>query len=319
MQNWTPRFKTRLLEMGVDPDKVRGSLVKEGWVVIPGFINPEAQRYVTEGLDDMVGKAVSKSDPSGEASNGGNFKKMYAAFKAKFPRAPEVFKGGCHTDDLFDLFFDPNMLDVMTCSLGTGGKGGAETRLLPGYRVTVGDDVTELTGPWHQEYHIGIKSGGEADAPPADVIQAAMGKHSTGGMSAVGCITYFSGGFEGDGASIEVLPRTHELGPLAHAENADGEEHGAGPGRQVADEITGKYDNAVQIELGQGDVLLFSMFTIKRSVGKARWHASWAYQMAIKAPTLWGGAEGFIARSDDDCDMEVQSGSEWLGMRYSGM
>jgi len=40
---------------------------------------------------------------------------------------------------------------------------------------------------------------------------------------------------------------------------------------------------------------------------------------AAKAPTLWGGAEGFIARSDDDCDMEVQSGSEWLGMRYSGM
>ena len=34
------------------------------------------------------------------------------------PQAPAAFKGGCHVDDLFDLFFDPNMLDVMTCTLG---------------------------------------------------------------------------------------------------------------------------------------------------------------------------------------------------------
>eukprot|EP00040_Diaphanoeca_grandis_P017594 m.92052 g.92052 ORF g.92052 m.92052 type:complete len:327 (-) comp26520_c0_seq1:52-1032(-) len=313
ISNWTPRYKIRLLELGFDIDIIRRGIAQDGYYVLKKFFDSKRRGYVTEACNAMVASIVREADPSYDASNAKTFVAAYEDLMSNphTPEPPITLRKEIHTDDMFDLFFDTLMIDVMTAVCGSD-----EIRLLPGYRIHAARDRSP-TGPWHQEHSHGIV---DHDSVTAGEIQGAFGRSPGGKYGGVVCHMQLSGKKE-DGKSIELLKGSHELGPLTHTIVSVHEKDFPSPlaAKQVDDDISSKYSkDIVSIELEPGDVLIHHMFLVKRDVGKRRWCAQWAYQDGLKEAVLWNRSDGYYARSESDMDQEVQTPEEWGAHEYIG-
>eukprot|EP00041_Stephanoeca_diplocostata_P001035 m.18583 g.18583 ORF g.18583 m.18583 type:complete len:347 (-) comp11526_c1_seq1:160-1200(-) len=343
--SWTPRYKLRLLERGIDTDTIRSKLLSDGYVVLRHVLDDEV-------VDDL---------------------RLFATRTEMAGDIESLVTQQMHCAEVHDLLLDPDFLGMTMGVLRT-----SESRIYPGYsacrhRQSRACSV-DVEDAWHQEiYAIGNKFSSHANGRAAvlgtDVEGFCGSGHDTAGSdnsnahdvnefldtssntpiggsadiashfgdhvnelqlladalgpeSAFACTAVLQS-HALDTHCVDVVPGSHLAGPLSHRKVAHDTNGSCIPKTFTPVVLSQPLEHVneltkpVAIELQPGDVLLHSMFLIKRwSAPKhaPAWVANWCYQNSACETRCTG--RGHVAKSED-YDLEIQSAEEWSDKQYS--
>ena len=217
--------------------------------------------------------------------------RFFRLFENNLDDAPKSFRRELHLSGLFDLFFNPALLDVVEVLLGP------EVRLYPNY--TARPKFPEWKGTevlWHQD-------GGYTEQ-----IAGAKGSVELQRMVNVWTPLVPANAVNG---CMQFVPGTHKLGTVPH----ETREYYL----EIAQETLDPHvKTAIDVELDPGDVVLFQNLLFHRGQpnhsNEIRWSFDWRYQDALQ-PTL-RKEEGHIARSRSQPASAVESAEEWAGLTF---
>jgi ectoine hydroxylase-related dioxygenase (phytanoyl-CoA dioxygenase family) len=202
-------------------------------------------------------------------------------------QAPESFRPELHLPELFDLFFNPTVLDMAEAFLGP------EVRLYPNYtaRPKLPDHAASLV-LWHQdggytEFNANANGGKVDEMRMLNVWSPLVPARRENGC-------------------MQFVPGTHKLGVVEHIKKKYYLE--------LAPEILNRYEpQAIDIEADPGDVVLFHNLLFHRGLPNRtdtiRWSLDWRYQDATQ-DTL-RVQQGHLARSRQQPETVIQSASQW--------
>jgi phytanoyl-CoA hydroxylase len=218
--------------------------------------------------------------------------RLYRLYKNCQDQAPKVFREELHGPGLFQLFFHPRVLDTVEVILGS------EIRLYPNYsaRPKVPDwEGTQVL--WHQD-------GGYTEQ-----LKSADG----GSIEALRMVNIWTPLVSArvENGCMQFIPGTHKLGSVPHLQKLHYLE--------IAPEyIEPRLDQAVNIELDPGDVVLFHNLLFHQGLPNhsksIRWSLDWRYQDASQ-PTM-RKENGHLARSLKHPEMTVQSPEQWANLSF---
>jgi len=273
----------------MDAGELRARMEDQGYVILRQFLEPSVLGAVRTEMEALVEQQAQKllaagkiADPLREASFQTRLARLYASC---LDDAPTSFRRELHLSGLFGLFFHPRLLDVVETYLG------GEIRLYPNY--TVRPKLPEWKGTevlWHQD---GGYTGAEADALRMVNVWAPL----VPARVANGCMQF--------------IPGTHRLGVVPHEK------------RQYYLEIAREHlapreDQAVNIEMDPGDVVLFHNMLFHRGLPnhspEIRWSLDWRYQDATQSTQR--EHQGHIARSRAHPERAVKSAEEWAQLTF---
>jgi phytanoyl-CoA hydroxylase len=204
---------------------------------------------------------------------------------------PTVFREELHEKGFYPLFCHPRLLDIVEAILGP------EVRLYPNYSIRPKfPDNEAMLVFWHQ------------DAAYTDEM------NSTGSVSQSRMVNVWTPLVPAttENGCMQFVPETHKLGLVGHSRvnrfYLKIEEQHLNP----------RLDQAVDIELNPGDVVLFSNLLFhqglpNRSEG-IRWSADWRYQDATQSTLREEG--GHLVRSQAEPDKVVQSADRWTELSF---
>ncbi len=265
---------------------------EQGYTIIRGILAPSVLMAVRRELDHLVGLTAERRVAEGRVphrfENEPFETRLYRLYEGHMDDAPTQFRPELHLRGMFDLFFNPQALDLVEQFLGP------EIRLYPNY--TVRPKFPEWKGTevlWHQD-------GG----------YTAPGAQGVGDLRMVNVWAPLVPAREANGC-MQFAPGTHRLGVVPHETRPYYLE--------VSSDYLSRYaQHPVSIELDPGDLVLFHNLLFHRGLpnrsGAIRWSCDWRYQDANQ-PTM-RAEKGHLARSRKHPDLVVRDASDWAGRRF---
>lgn len=276
----------------MDESGLKEAFDRDGYVVMKAFLSPDVIEGVRGELDVLVDREAERLMAAGRISD--DFSD--APFETRIARlfehcmdmAPTSFRPELHGPGLFDLFFHPQLLDVVQLLLGP------EIRLYPNY--TARPKFPEWKGTlvlWHQD-------GGYT-------AQAADGVASLRMVNVWAPLVPASV----KNGCMQFVPGTHKLGVVPHEKREYYLEI-------AQEELDLRLGQAVSIEVDPGDVVLFHnlMFHcgLPNRTRTVRWSMDWRYQDATQ-PTMRTHS-GHMARSVKAPESVVANRKEWAARKF---
>ena len=276
----------------VDESGLIEAFERDGYVVMKAFLAPDVIEGVRGELDVLVDREAERLMAAGRITD--DFSD--APFETRIARlfehcmdvAPTSFRPELHGSGLFDLFFHPQLLDVVQLLLGP------EIRLYPNY--TARPKFPEWEGTlvlWHQD--------GGYTAQAAD------------GVASLRMVNVWAPLVPArvENGCMQFVPGTHKLGVVPHEKREYYLEI-------AQEELDLRLGRAVSIEVDPGDVVLFhnlmfhcGLSNMTRSV---RWSMDWRYQDATQ-PTM-RTHKGHLARSAKEPENIVANREEWADREF---
>ena len=277
----------------VDESGLREAFNRDGYVVMKGFLAPDVIEGVREELNILVDREAERLMAAGRITD--DFSD--APFETRIARlfehcmdvAPTSFRPELHGPRLFDLFFHPQLLDVVQLLLGP------EIRLYPNY--TARPKFPEWKGTlvlWHQD--------GGYTAQAADGVASLRMVNVWAPL--VPCKS------EERLYAIRARKRTDWVLCLT--------KRGSITWKSRRRSWILRLGQAVSIEVDPGDVVLFHnlMFHcgLPNRTRTVRWSMDWRYQDATQ-PTM-RPQRGHLARSAKEPENIVANREEWAAREF---
>ena len=267
----------------------------QGYVKLKGFLDSSVVAQARTAMEALVEQRAQQLVAAGKIASPMRAEpfetRFFRLYEEHLDDAPKSFRRELHLSGLFDLFFNPALLDVVEVLIGP------EVRLYPNY--TARPKFPDWKGTevlWHQD-------GGYTEQVAEDVGSVELQRMVNvwtplvPARAANGCMQF--------------VPGTHKLGAVPH----ESREYYLEIARESLDPYV---ESAVDVELDPGDVVLFQNLLFHRGQPnlskEIRWSFDWRYQDA-RQPTL-RKEEGHIARSSSNPDSAVKSADEWASLTF---
>ena len=279
----------------MNQDDLRQQFDDQGYVRLSGFLDSSVVAQARAAMEELVERQARQLVAAGTIASTMQEEpfetRFFRLFENHLDDAPKSFRRELHLSGLFDLFFNPALLDVVEVLLGP------EVRLYPNY--TARPKFPEWKGTevlWHQD-------GGYTEQ-----IAGAKGSVELQRMVNVWTPLVPANAVNG---CMQFVPGTHKLGTVPHEKREYYLE--------IAQETLDSHvKTAIDVELDPGDVVLFQNLLFHRGQpnhsNEIRWSFDWRYQDA-RQPTL-RKEEGHIARSSSQPASAVKSAEEWAGLTF---
>lgn len=268
----------------------------QGYVSLRGFLDAHVVAQARSAMEALVEQAAQRLVAAGKIEDLLEAEpfdtRFFRLYQQHLDDAPKSFRRELHLAGLFDLFFNPGLLDVVEVLLGP------EIRLYPNY--TARPKFPEWKGTevlWHQD-------GGYTE----------RGSGSKEGVELQRMVNVWSPLVPArvENGCMQFVPGTHKLGTVPH----ESREYYL----EIAQESLDPHvEAAIDVELDPGDVVLFQNLLFHRGQpnhsDKIRWSFDWRYQDATQ-PTL-RKEEGHIARSRGNPASAVKSADEWANLTFA--
>ncbi|HOE96345.1 MAG TPA: phytanoyl-CoA dioxygenase family protein [Candidatus Sumerlaeota bacterium] len=268
---------------------------ERGYVILEGLFPEELVNQARAAMEELVDQQAEHLLKAGlirdRMENEPFERRLYALYRDHLDKAPMSFRKELHSPLLFDLFFNADLLDRVEELLGP------EIRLYPNY--TARPKLPDFAGTevlWHQDggYTESIQGNQEG---VAHLRMVNVWSPLVPANRANGCMQF--------------IPGTHRLGPVPHVPKT----HYLEVDRAVLDPLL---DQAVDIELLPGDVVLFHNLLFHQGQPNhsdhVRWSLDWRYQDATQHTLR--EAEGHLARSRRHPEEVVQTAEQWGKLHF---
>ncbi len=262
---------------------------EQGYVIIKDFFDAgvvaQARTTLNQLVDQQAQKLIAAGQIDDALTDDAFDLRLLHLYQGHLELAPNIFRRELHLAGLFDIFFNPRLLDIVETFLG------GELRLYPNYSVRPkfpDHAATEVL--WHQD-------GGYT---PGEVKMLRMVNVWTPLVPA-----------RVENGCMEFIPRTQQLGPVPHEK------------REYYLEISPAVlaphlDQVIPIELDPGDVVLFHNLLFHRGLPnhspKIRWSIDWRYQDATQSTLR--PENGHLARSRSHPAQAVQDAAQWATLKF---
>jgi phytanoyl-CoA hydroxylase len=263
---------------------------EQGYVILRNFLPPQSLAAARASINELVDRYADKQVAAGKVANrleNEPFEtRLLRLFESDLTEAPVLFRSELHLTGLFDLFFNPQLLDIVEEVLG------GELRLYPNYSIRPKyPDFAKTEVLWHQD-------GGYTEGQVEMLRMVNVWTPFVPARVQNGCMQF--------------IPGTQRLGAVRHERR----EYYLEIAQDVLAPLEGQ---AVNIELDPGDIVLFHNLLFHRGLPnhsqQIRWSADWRYQDATQ-PTL-RKENGHIARSRSHPEQAVQSAAQWATLTFS--
>lgn len=269
---------------------------QEGYFILRQVLSQAEVEGAQQAMQQLVDREAHKLLEQGLISDlmkGEPFEtRFWRLFQNHLDKAPD-YRVQLHLAGLFPLFFNPKVLDVVEAFLGS------EIRLYPNYtaRPKLPDHAKTLV-LWHQDG--GYTEFNSPEAAGKDVSQMRMINVWTPLVPV-----------NRQNGCMQFIPGTHRLGIVPHEE------------KQYYLEIAQDYlkpreDDAVDIELEPGDIVLFHNLLFHRGLPNhsqsIRWSLDWRYQDATQG-TLRKD-QGHLARSQQKSAEVISTSQQWTATHF---
>ena len=279
----------------MNQNNLRQQFDEQGYVILQGFLDSSVVAQARSAMEELVEQQAQQLVATGKIASPMHAEpfetRFFRLYEEHLDDAPKSFRRELHLSGLFDLFFNPALLDVVEVLLGP------EVRLYPNY--TARPKLPEWKGTevlWHQD-------GGYTE-------QVAEDEESVELQRMVNVWTPLVPARAANGC-MQFVPGTHKLGAVPH----ESREYYL----EIAHESLDPYvKSAVDVELDPGDVVLFQNLLFHRGQpnhsSEIRWSFDWRYQDAIQSTLR--KEEGHIARSSSNPDSAVKNAGEWASLTF---
>jgi phytanoyl-CoA hydroxylase len=266
---------------------------EQGYTILRNFLDPETVAKAIEAIIEVSEEHIDDLVKAGKIENAFEsepWETRLARIYENCSETPPTLRTELHKKGLFAIFGNPALLDVVEKILGQ------EIRLYPNYSVRpkLPDHEASLV-LWHQD-------AGYTDRSNQDGQVA--------GSAMVNVWTPFVPATIENGC-MQFVPKTHKLGVVKHIEK----EYYLEIDSQVLDPLR---DQAVDIELEPGDIVLFSNLLFHQGLPNKtqsiRWSGDWRYQDARQS-TLRTDS-GHIVRSQKAPDTVVKDANHWAELTF---
>lgn len=261
----------------------------QGYVILKDFLSADIIAQARTTLNQLVDQRAERQLAAGKIdsllSDEPFELRLLRLYQDHIAEAPNIFRRELHLAGLFDIFFNPRLLDIVETFLG------GELRLYPNYSVRPkfpDHAATEVL--WHQD-------GGYT---PGEVKMLRMVNVWTPLVPA-----------RIENGCMQFIPGTHQLGPVPHEK------------REYYLEISPAVlaphlAQVIPIELDPGDVVLFHNLLFHRGLpnhsSKIRWSIDWRYQDATQSTLR--PENGHLARSRSHPELAVQDAAQWAALSF---
>ncbi len=263
---------------------------EQGYVILRNFLAPQtlatARAAINELVDRFADQQIATDKLTNRFADAPFETRLLRLFDANMTEAPMLLRRELHLAGLFDLFFNPQLLDIAEELLG------GEIRLYPNYSVRPKyPDFAATEVLWHQD-------GGYTEGHVEMLRMVNLWTPFVPARVENGCMQF--------------IPGTQRLGAVRHERRQYYLE--------IAQDVLAPLEEqTVNIELDPGDVVLFHNLLFHRGLPnhsqQIRWSADWRYQDATQ-PTL-RKEHGHIARSRSQPAQAVQSAEQWATLTFS--
>ncbi len=279
----------------MNQNNLRQQFDEQGYVILQGFLDSSVVAQARSAMEELVEQQAQRLVATGKIASPMHAEpfetRFFRLFEEHLDDAPKSFRRELHLSGLFDLFFNPALLDVVEVLIGP------EVRLYPNY--TARPKFPDWKGTevlWHQD-------GGYTE-------QVAEDEGSVELQRMVNVWTPLVPARAANGC-MQFVPGTHKLGAVPH----ESREYYL----EIAHESLDPYvKSAVDVELDPGDVVLFQNLLFHRGQpnhsSEIRWSFDWRYQDAIQSTLR--KEEGHIARSSSNPDSAVKNAGEWASLTF---
>jgi phytanoyl-CoA hydroxylase len=276
--------------LGLDPERLHAQFEEQGYVIVEDCLEPEAIRQARAAMEELVEQHAQKLLAAGKIADAREREpfetRLFRLYESCLDEAPKSFRRELHLAGLFDVFFNPRLLDLTETFLG------GEIRLYPNYtaRPKLPEHAaTEVL--WHQD-----------------------GGYTHGQVEALRMVNLWTPlvPVRVENGCMQFIPGTHCLGAVPHEQRRHYLEI-------APDYLDLRMEQAVAIELDPGDVVLFHNLLFHRGLPNhsrtVRWSLDWRYQDATQ-PTMREHT-GHIARSRAHPERAVNSAEEWARLSFA--
>jgi len=271
---------------------------EQGYVILRGVLEPDVIAGAQGEMEKIVDQHAAKLLATGKINDlmeSEPFEtRIHRLYEQCLDEAPTQFREELHLAPLFDVFFDSQVLDVVESLIGS------EIRLYPNY--TVRPKLPDWEGTlalWHQD-----------GAYTEDLINEPAGELTTDYLRMVNVWTPLVPANVENGC-MQFIPGTHKLGLVPHVEKEYYLEI-------AEDVLRPRLDQAVDIELNPGDVVLFNNLLFHQGQPNrskhVRWSLDWRYQDASQSTLR--KESGHIARSASNPASAVQNATQWSELTF---
>lgn len=273
-------------------DEQRQQFEEQGYVILRQVIAPAEVEAAREEMKRLVDGEAAKLMAQGlitDPLEAEPFEtRLLRLYENHLDTAPDSFREVLQLAGLFPLFFNPGVLDMAEAFLG------AEIRLYPNYTVRpkLPDHAASLV-LWHQDGAYTAYNAAEAQG--RDVTELRMMNVWSPLVPA-----------RRENGCMQFVPGTHKLGVVEHERRQYYLEI-------AENEIAPRIDEAIDIEVDPGDVVLFHNLLFHRGLPNLsktiRWSFDWRYQDATQ--DTFRKEIGHIARSRQNPETAIKSPAEW--------
>lgn len=267
----------------------------QGFVQLRGFFNARVVAQARSAMEELVERAAQQLLAMGKIENAMAAEpfetRFFRLYEHHLEDAPKSFRRELHLAGLYDLFFYPDLLDVVEALLGP------EIRLYPNY--TARPKLPEWKGTevlWHQDGGYTERGGGAKEGVETQRM-VNVWSPLVPARAENGCMQF--------------VPGTHKLGAVPHEQR----EYYLEIAREALDPYV---KTAIDVELDPGDVVLLQNLLFHRGQPNhssgIRWSFDWRYQDATQ-PTL-RKEEGHIARSHSNPEGTVNNAQDWANLTF---
>ena len=266
----------------------------QGFMILRDALDARIVESAREAMKELVNQAADRLIALGRITDpltGDPFEtRLYHLYKNNLDLAPKSYRQELHKPGLFDVFFNPTVLDFAQQILGP------EIRLYPNY--TARPKLPDWEGTlvlWHQD---GGYTESTAEGSPDSLRMVNVWSPLVRATRANGCMQF--------------VPGTHKLGVVRHVTK----KHYLEIAPEVLDPLL---SSAIDIELNPGDVVLFHNLLFHRGLPNlsksVRWSLDWRYQDATQ-PTL-RKQSGHLARSSRNLTNVVATAADWATLSFT--
>ncbi len=270
---------------------------EQGFVILQGIISPQIIEQVKGEMGKLVDQQAAKLLQAGKISDPlleDPFEtRLYNLYKDCINEAPLSFRTELHLAGMFNLFFNPQVLDIVEEFLGQ------EIRLYPNY--TARPKFPEWEGTqvlWHQ------------DAGYTEHVKTDNSTAATETFRMVNVWTPLVPARPENGC-MQFIPGSHKMGVVPH----ESKKHYL---QIVQSWLEPHLKDAVDVITDPGDIVLFNNLLFHQGQpnrsDSIRWSVDWRYQDASQ-PTNRKD-QGHIARSASHPEKAVQSAEEWARLSW---
>jgi len=263
---------------------------QQGYTILKGFFTEDELKQAQGAIAELVDRHAERLIAAGKITDPLADEPLETRFLRLFEvdpgAAPLLLRRELHLMGLYDLFFNPRLLDIIKLFLG------GEIRLYPNYSIRPKlPDLAATEVLWHQD-------GGYTEGQVESLRMVNVWTPFVPARVHNGCMQF--------------VPGTHKLGQVTHVKRQYYLE--------ISPELLEPYlSQAINIELDPGDVVLFHNLLFHRGLPnhskQIRWSADWRYQDATQ-PTL-RSENGHLARSDQSPEATVQSAGQWANLSFT--